>query len=87
MNEDMSRRFPIHPSHPERVCWGCARLCPAAHMACGNGKERTEHPYELFGEDWYEVPPLPDPQAPDVAEHPAREDPPPNETASPVPPR
>jgi len=29
-------------------------LCPANHMACGNGKERTEHPSELFGDDWQE---------------------------------
>jgi len=21
-------------------------------MACGNGSERTQHPVELFGEDW-----------------------------------
>lgn len=55
----MSKHLPIHPPHPERVCWGCERLCPATHMACGNGKERTEHPYELFGEDWYDAPLLP----------------------------
>jgi hypothetical protein len=48
-------------------------------MACGNGKERTEHPYELFGEDWYEVPPLPGPLAetPADAPHPERESKPP----------
>jgi len=23
-------------------------------MACGNGSERTQHPIELFGEDWVE---------------------------------
>ncbi len=23
-------------------------------MACGNGSERTQHPAELFGEDWFE---------------------------------
>lgn len=21
-------------------------------MQCGNGSERTQHPFELFGEDW-----------------------------------
>jgi hypothetical protein len=26
-------------------------------MACGNGKERTEHPSELFGDDWFETAP------------------------------
>jgi hypothetical protein len=23
-------------------------------MACGNGSERTQHPVELFGDDWQE---------------------------------
>jgi hypothetical protein len=23
-------------------------------MLCGNGSERTQHPVELFGEDWRE---------------------------------
>jgi len=22
-------------------------------LACGNGSERTQHPIELFGADWY----------------------------------
>lgn len=52
------KTYPIHPSHPERVCWGCQRLCPATRMACGNGKDRTEHPSELFGDDWYDAPVL-----------------------------
>lgn len=43
---------PHHPSHPERVCWGCERNCPAADLACGNGSVRTPHPAELFGDDW-----------------------------------
>jgi hypothetical protein len=21
-------------------------------MSCGNGSDRTQHPFELFGEDW-----------------------------------
>ena len=45
-------RFPSHPKHPERVCWGCERLCPANDLACGNGTDRTQHPAELFGDDW-----------------------------------
>lgn len=40
------------PKHPERICWGCEKLCPAADLACGNGTIRTPHPMELFGEDW-----------------------------------
>lgn len=48
----MTRRFPIHPAHPERNCWGCDRYCGADAMLCGNGSERTQHPVELFGEDW-----------------------------------
>jgi hypothetical protein len=45
-------KLPLYPLHPERVCWGCDRYCPAHEMACGNGSERTPHPLELFGEDW-----------------------------------
>lgn len=44
--------IPLHPKHPERVCWGCARYCPAHDLACGNGSVRTPHPEELFGPDW-----------------------------------
>lgn len=45
---------PLHPKHPERVCWGCDRYCPADDLACGNGSIRTMHPAELFGDDWHE---------------------------------
>ena len=48
----MQKKFPINPPHPERVCWGCERYCPSNAMACGNGSERSQHPYELFGEGW-----------------------------------
>lgn len=48
----MVKRFPIHPAHPERNCWGCERYCAADSMLCGNGSERTQHPVELFGDDW-----------------------------------
>jgi len=43
---------PLHPAHPERTCWGCDRYCPATDLACGNGTVRTQHPQELFGDDW-----------------------------------
>jgi len=42
----------LHPKHPERVCWGCDTLCPAEQLACANGTVRTQHPVELFGDDW-----------------------------------
>lgn len=47
-------KAPINPKHPERVCWGCDKYCPADDLACGNGTIRTQHPAELFGEDWLE---------------------------------
>ena len=48
----MVKKFPLHPAHPERICWGCDKYCPADAMACGNGSNRTQHPQELLGEDW-----------------------------------
>lgn len=45
-------KFPIRPGHPERICWGCDRFCPADDMRCGNGTDRAQHPIELWGEDW-----------------------------------
>jgi hypothetical protein len=42
----------LHPKHPQRICWGCDRCCPADDLACGNGTIRTAHLSELFGEDW-----------------------------------
>jgi len=50
----MAKKFPIHPIHPERVCWGCDKYCPTDSLACGNGSVRTQHPVELFGDDWQE---------------------------------
>ncbi len=47
-------RIPLRPAHPERVCWGCDKYCPANDLSCGNGTVRTQHPVELFGEDWLE---------------------------------
>lgn len=46
------KKFPLNPAHPERICWGCDRYCPADAMLCGNGSVATLHPTELFGEDW-----------------------------------
>lgn len=43
-----------HPRHPERICWGCDRLCAADDLGCANGSIRTPHPIELFGDDWEE---------------------------------
>ncbi|WP_083250512.1 DUF3079 domain-containing protein [Acidihalobacter aeolianus] len=50
----MAKKFPMHPKYPERICWGCDKYCPADSLCCGNGTERTPHPAELFGDDWYE---------------------------------
>ncbi|KRC85464.1 hypothetical protein D3C87_706040 [compost metagenome] len=51
----MAKKFPLHPKHPERICWGCDRYCPTDSMACGNGSGRTMHPAESLGDDWYMV--------------------------------
>lgn len=50
----MAKKFPLHPKRPERICWGCDKYCAADNLGCGNGSERTPHPAELLGEDWYE---------------------------------
>ncbi|HEY0857138.1 MAG TPA: DUF3079 domain-containing protein [Albitalea sp.] len=50
----MAKKFPVHPKHPERNCWGCDLYCASNALACGNGSERTQHPVELFGDDWLE---------------------------------
>ncbi|HWH58719.1 MAG TPA: DUF3079 domain-containing protein [Terriglobales bacterium] len=47
-------KLPLHPKHPERICWGCDKFCPADDMRCGNGTIRAPHPAELFGDDWDE---------------------------------
>ncbi|HAF92416.1 DUF3079 domain-containing protein [Pseudomonas sp. S5(2021)] len=51
----MAKKFPLNPPHPERICWGCDRYCPADSLGCGNGASRTMHPAEMLGEDWYEI--------------------------------
>lgn len=48
----MTKKFPVKPANPERLCWGCDQYCPTDSMRCGNGSDRTQHPYELFGEEW-----------------------------------
>lgn len=50
---EMAKKFPIHPKHPERICWGCDKYCSVDSLACGNGSGRTQHPMEVLGEDWY----------------------------------
>jgi Protein of unknown function (DUF3079) len=45
-------KIPLHPKNPDRICWGCDKFCPADSLACRNGTIRTQHPVELFGEDW-----------------------------------
>ena len=49
-----AKKIPLHPTNPERVCWGCDKYCPADALVCGNGTIRTQHPAELFGDDWLE---------------------------------
>jgi hypothetical protein len=45
-------KISLHPRHPERICWGCDLYCAADDLRCGNGTIRTQHPVELFGDDW-----------------------------------
>ena len=47
-------KLALHPKHPERICWGCDQYCSADDLRCGNGTIRTQHPCELFGDDWLE---------------------------------
>lgn len=47
-------KLALNPKHPERICWGCDKYCAANDLRCGNGTIRTQHPVELFGEDWIE---------------------------------
>ena len=65
----MAKRFPIVPAHPERICWGCDLYCPADDLRCGNGSDRTQHPVELMGPEWFTEPGFADLAAPakDVA--------------------
>ena len=49
----VAKTFPLHPKHPERICWGCDKDCSKDALGCGNGSDRTQHPAELLGDDWY----------------------------------
>ncbi len=49
----MAKIFPLHPKHPERICWGCDKYCRHDDLLCGNGCIRIPHPCEDFGEHWY----------------------------------
>ena len=49
----MAKKFPLLPKHPERVWWGCDKFCSVKNLQCGNGSDRTQHPMELLGDDWY----------------------------------
>lgn len=51
----MSKKFLFHPAHPERMCWGCDRHCPADAMVCSKGSVATLDPAESFGEDWMSI--------------------------------
>lgn len=50
---EMAKKFPLHPKHPERTCWGCDKYCAVNALQCGNGSGRTQHPAEMLGDDWY----------------------------------
>lgn len=54
VNLAMTKKFPLHPANPERICWGCDLYCAADSMKCGSDSERTPHPFELFGENWHD---------------------------------
>lgn len=62
----MTKKFPVAPANPERICWGCDKYCPVDAMSCGNGADRTQHPVELFGEDWLNWEPKPVSSAPAI---------------------
>jgi hypothetical protein len=51
----LPKKLPLNPGHPERICWGCDKYCPADDMACGNGTDRAQHPIEIFGPGWHEL--------------------------------
>jgi len=63
--------FPRNPKHPERICWGCDKLCPAEDMRCGNGTIRAPHPVELIGADWWKAEDEPEPGSGLVTPQPA----------------
>ncbi len=66
----MAKKFPLRPKHPERICWGCDKYCSVNDLKCGNGSDRTQHPAELFGDDWFEFFNQEEPQPPAPPENP-----------------
>jgi len=60
-------KLPLAPRHPDRICWGCDRYCPADDMYCGNGTIRAPHPIELFGDDWQTAFDAPAADAPELS--------------------
>ena len=48
------RNFRSIPNTPNASA-GAATLGAADAMACGNGSDRSMHPAELLGDDWYTV--------------------------------
>jgi Protein of unknown function (DUF3079) len=46
---EITPNAPLHPKHPERICWGCGIYCPAKGLACR--EDRVLHPIETFGYD------------------------------------
>ncbi|MGP0173406.1 DUF3079 domain-containing protein [Pseudomonas sp. NCHU5208] len=44
---------PARPRTKREQTLGLDRYCPATDLACGNGADRTMHPAEMLGEDWY----------------------------------
>jgi hypothetical protein len=48
----MNPQAASNPGHPDRVCWGCSQFCRANDLHCGNGTERVQHPFEVFGDVW-----------------------------------
>ncbi len=70
----MAKKFPLRPKHPERICWGCDKYCSVDDLKCGNGSDRTQHPAELFGDDWFEFSNQDEPQPSDPPENPENPD-------------
>ena len=54
-SETKKMRFPLKPKRPEKICWGCDKFCATDKMMCGNGSDRSQHPIEVIGDDWYET--------------------------------
>jgi len=51
---DHGQEVPPQSLAPGTYLLGCDRYCPSDSLACGNGADRTMHPSESLGDDWYE---------------------------------